>query len=188
MKISGFMIPQDKVATVEPSDTIKRALDAMLKSNVGSIVVLMHETDDPNELHVPVGILTKTDVARAYQKELSLETSVREIMTHDVETVRDNLSRDEAARVFREKRIHHAVVVNERGRFVGLVSSWDIASECVRDAAAWPWIRSEDGKFHKPNYEEITQSIERGGPRTLRDSHAFLDFVDSVRELPFMDD
>ena len=190
MKVSGFMIPAEHVATCEPHDTIKRAVDRMLASKVGCLVVLMKETDFAQR-HVPVGIVTKTDLAVAYQKEVSLEHAVKEIMTHDIQTIRDNVHRDQAAKFFRAQHIHHAVVVNEANQFVGLVSSWDIASECVRDAAAWPWIRTEDGKFHKPTEASDAQTAAQqssSSPRSLRDSHAFLDFVDSVRELPFMDD
>ena len=39
-----------------------------------------------------------------------------------------------------------ALVVDEYGKEVGLISALDIASEVAKDARAWPWNRHEDGK------------------------------------------
>ena len=123
--------------------------------------------------------------------------NVSEIMTKHPKVVRHDVTRDEAAKFFELKQIHHAIVVNEFGTFVGLISSWDIAVECARDDRAWPFIRSADGRFHHPNQGKDVQQQENGpsSPRSPAEqqgqgrarsnSHAFLDYIDSIRDLTY---
>jgi len=180
MIISGFMTPESKVAACVPSDTAKSALDDMVSKKIGAIIVV-----SPNNAKQAVGILTKTDFVQAYQKGLSLDTPVSQIMSGNLQTLRDNLSRDAAAEFFESNHNHHAVVVDGSDNFVGIISAWDVSAECAKDGKAWPWNRSEDGRFHKPTLETTTP----GSPTSVRrDSHAFRDYIDSVREFPFMDD
>jgi hypothetical protein len=68
-----------------------------------------------------------------------------------LQTCSPTCDRDKAARILEESHHHHLLVVDDHTQtFAGLVSSWDITAECARDDRAWPWNRSEDGKFHKP--------------------------------------
>ena len=123
--------------------------------------------------------------------------NVSEIMTKHPKVVRHDVTRDEAAKFFELKQIHHAIVVNEFGTFVGLISSWDIAVECARDDRAWPFIRSADGRFHHP-WKDVQQQGKGNGPSSPRspaeqqgrgrarsNSHAFLDYIDSIRDLTY---
>jgi CBS domain-containing protein len=150
MQVRAFMVPAEKVSTCEPTDSIRKVLDMMLEKNIGAVVVLVTGT-----FHVPIGIVTKTDILAAYKKNLTLDHMVKEIMSKDLETVEENMSRDQAARAFEKNKNHHAIVVDSNKHFRGLISSWDIAVECAKDDRAWPWIRSIDGKFHKP--DELTE-------------------------------
>lgn len=113
-----------------------------------------------------------------------------EIMSKNPQVVRDNISRDDASKFFEAKGLHHALVTNEFGTFVGLISTWDIAVECAKDDRAWPYIRSPDGRFHHPNGKDLPQGpssprspSEQGRARS--DSHAFLDYIDSIRDLQY---
>lgn len=63
------------------------------------------------------------------------------------------------AQILEKNKTHHVVVVDEKhARFVGLVSSWDIASECAKDNRAWPYLRGEDGKIPFP--ENVVKACE----------------------------
>ena len=135
MRVSGFMIPKDQVKTCVASDTIEFVLDAILDNKISAVVCL--------EESKPVGIITKTDLAKAYKQQLPLSTKISDIMVADVKTVFEKQPRDKAARAFETNKIHHAVVVRENGEFSGLISSLDIANECVKDDRAWPWNRAE---------------------------------------------
>jgi len=141
-----------------------------------------------------LGLLTKSDFVDAYQKELSLETPVKDIMSQVLACLNENTNKDDAAKFFENEHKHHAVVINNDGDFVGLISAWDIAAETAEDARAFPWNRSEDAKFHRPD-EKVTfhrpdeKETTPGSPTSVkRDSHTFLDYIDSIRETPFMDD
>eukprot|EP00544_Gedaniella_sp_CCMP2646_P005936 CAMPEP_0202493914 /NCGR_PEP_ID=MMETSP1361-20130828/10061_1 /ASSEMBLY_ACC=CAM_ASM_000849 /TAXON_ID=210615 /ORGANISM="Staurosira complex sp., Strain CCMP2646" /LENGTH=183 /DNA_ID=CAMNT_0049124277 /DNA_START=68 /DNA_END=619 /DNA_ORIENTATION=- len=183
MIVSGFMIPAAKVATCMPTDTAKTALDAMVKLKIGAIIVV-----SPTNAKQAVGILTKTDFVEAYQQGQSLDTPVSMLMSATLLTLRDTASRDAAASFFESHENHHAVVVNDKGDFVGLISAWDVSAECSKDGKAWPWNRSEDGRFHKPTLPS-KETRAPGSPTSVRrESHTFRDYIDSVREFPFMDD
>jgi CBS domain-containing protein len=146
MQLSAFMVPAEKVITVSPNDTIKMAMDLMVEHNIGAIVVLVTGT-----YHVPIGIVTKTDLVKACHDNVTLNLPVKEIMSHNLATCVETMSRDQAARVLEKNKNHHALVVDKNCHFKGLISLWDITVECAKDDRAWPWNRSEDGKFHKPN-------------------------------------
>ena len=151
MHVSGFMVPAEKVATCGPRDTIKQAMDAMLEKKVGSVVVVLAGRRLHGAYHVPVGLVTKTDLVSAYKQGLTLDHAVKEIMSKDIQTCDINLSRDGAAALLERNKTHHAIVVDGNKHFEGLISSLDIASECAKDNKAFPWNRSPDGRFHKPD-------------------------------------
>ena len=80
-------------------------------------------------------------------------------------------------------------MTNDNGDFIGLVSAFDITSDTANEDRAWPWIRSEDGRFHHPFHKTTESSSCPESPTSVRrESHAFLDYIDSVRGMPFMDD
>jgi CBS domain-containing protein len=182
MIVSGFMTPADKVATCYPSDTIVGALDLLVTKRIGTVVVLDHES------LVPVGIVTKTDFANAYRRGISLDAEVKTIMGTNLFIIQHNQSGDEAAKMCEKAKVHHLLVLDDNGWFKGVVSSWDIAAECARDARAWPWIRSPDGKFHMPNEKEASTPTP-GSPSAVATeprNSAFLDMIDSLRLMPDM--
>ena len=187
MHVSGFMIHKEDVATALPTESLKEAGTKMLEKNIGCLVVV--EDNQGNDMdQAAVGILTKTDFVQAYVDGLPLETTpVSSIMKTNIITVRDNLPRDQASRVFARNKNHHAVVVSESGSFVGIISALDIVRETVKDDQAFPWIRSEDGKFHHPIQSPRSTTAVPQEEQVVRRS-SFLDMVDSIREFPFMDD
>jgi CBS domain-containing protein len=127
MLVSAFMIPADKVVTCSPADTIQSALDMMVAKKIGAVVVL-HQSN----YHMPVGIATKSDFVRAYQKGTPLTAHMGDIMTRNLTTIRDTLNRDDASKVFDREKLHHAVVLGENGEFMGLVRYVYICMESNR--------------------------------------------------------
>ena len=184
MHVSGFMVPRDKVATVDPDDTLQTAMEALMGKKIGCLVVVQNDFT-----MTPMGIVTSRDLVRAYQQAMpAAETKVRQLMKTELVAVRDTESRDQAARSLEQHKNHHAIVVNGDNEFVGLISSLDLVVEMVKDDRAYPWNRSDDGKFHKPQQEGQEQASSSPRSTTHRESHTFIDYVDSVRGLPFMDD
>ena len=72
--------------------------------------------------------------SRATPPQIPLDTPVSQVMSTNLHPARPDMHRDDAAELLQREKIHHAVVVNEDGAFVGLFSSWDIARECALDA------------------------------------------------------
>ena len=133
MLIYECMIPADKVVTCEKSDTLGSVVDKLLDNSISALVVV-----DGGKA---VGIVTKTDTTRAYKKGYTLDKTVDSIMSPNPKTVNKGMPHDEASKVFVNNKIHHAVVVDDDGNFVGVVSAWDVAREGYLDAKAWPWNR-----------------------------------------------
>jgi len=148
MLVSGFMTPAAQVVTANPNDPIEVAVDAMLSHRISAVVIVEAAADDSSKN--PVGLVTKSELVAAYRERVPLSQSLGSIMVKDPPRVLDTLDRDDAAKALERGQIHHAVVINSDGAFVGIVSAWDIASECAKDSRAWPWSRSPDGKIHQP--------------------------------------
>jgi CBS domain-containing protein len=135
------MVPCEHVFTCNEGASVSAALELMVNKNVSALVVL-------NEELVPVGILTKTDLVAAYQQNVPLDESVGKIMNREMTWLHEHDSRDDAARALERTHKHHALVKDHHGKWVGLISSWDIAAECAKDARAWPWNRHDPVKMY----------------------------------------
>ena len=142
MLVSGFMVPYGKVLKCQASDTVRNVLNLMMDWKVSALIITL---DDK-----PTGIITKTDMCWCYHNGISLDAQVGDIMpwTAGVKKVISTMDRDSAAKFFEKNKVHHALVVDEHDKEVGLISALDIASEVAKDARAWPWNRQEDGRVH----------------------------------------
>ena len=136
------MVPADKIVTCTEWDPISTVIDGVIDNNISAVVVL-------NEENEPSGIVTKTDLVSAYKQGIPLAQKVGVIMATNLITLPHTTNRDDAAKLFEQNLNHHAIIVNERNKFVGVISTWDIAAECAKDSRAWPWTRSADGKIHE---------------------------------------
>mmetsp|Transcript_4267 Transcript_4267/g.5821 ORF Transcript_4267/g.5821 Transcript_4267/m.5821 type:complete len:154 (-) Transcript_4267:352-813(-) len=139
MHVRGFMTRAEDVTTCEGKDPIEKVLDLLLDKKISAVVVLKGDK--------AVGIVTKTDITMGFKLQLALDSPVENIMATSIVTVKSSAPRDEAAAIIEKNKIHHLIVVGLMGEFVGLVSSWDITKECVRDGQAWPWNRQEGSSW-----------------------------------------
>ncbi len=153
MIVKKFMLRLEEVLTVVPEATVKTVLDKMMANIQHSAVVVI-----AGDSHVPVGIVTKADMIKAYHDGLDPEThTIKEVMSKTIETVLDTDSRDTAAKHFEETKHKNAFVVNKQHHFVGLVSALDVAIEVSRDEHAWPWNREAlDNKYKVPGSPKST--------------------------------
>ncbi|WP_456435910.1 CBS domain-containing protein [Thermovibrio ammonificans] len=104
-----------KVVVIEPDDTVKLAAQRMEDKMVGSLVVI--------EGDKPVGIITDRDLAlRVIGRELPPDTPVKEVMTRDPITIREDASFFELTKTFREAAVRRLIVVDKDGKLVGLIS------------------------------------------------------------------
>jgi signal-transduction protein with cAMP-binding, CBS, and nucleotidyltransferase domain len=95
------------------------AAQRMKDKMVGSLVVL-----DGNK---PAGIITDRDIAiRVVGAGKDPTIPVREVMTRDPITIKDNASFFELTKAFREASVRRLIVVDKNRKLVGLISIDDI--------------------------------------------------------------
>lgn len=92
------MVPADKVVTCKPNDSIRHVSELLLKHNIGAVVVM-------NETNMPMGLVTKTDILKAYKDNLTLDHMADEIMSRELEACEQHMSRDQAARILERNQV-----------------------------------------------------------------------------------
>ncbi len=108
-----------KVVVIEPDDTVKLAAKRMQDKLVGSLVVIEGER--------PIGIITDRDIAlRVVGEGRSSETPVKEVMTKDPITIREDATFFELTKAFRDAAVRRLIVVDKEGKLVGLISIDDV--------------------------------------------------------------
>ena len=114
------------VYSVEPADTVYKALRLMAEKNIGAVVV---RSDQKIE-----GIFSERDYARKVilLGKTSKETPVREIMTTHVISVEPHWTAEQCMALMTEKRIRHLPVM-EQARLVGVISIGDVVRAVVNE-------------------------------------------------------
>ena len=119
MKVSEVMTTE--VETVQMNSTLEEAASIMKVENVWAIPVV----DEDDDL---VGIITDRDIVVrcvAEGKDPS-DTSVEEVLSHELETIEPDVDVEEAARLMADKQIRRLPVC-EDGELVGMISIGDLA-------------------------------------------------------------
>jgi len=108
-----------KVVVIEPDDPVRLAAKRMEDKLVGSLVVIDGDK--------PIGIITDRDIAlRVVGAGKSPDTPVREVMTRDPITIREDASFFELTKAFRDAAVRRIIVVDKNGSLVGLISIDDV--------------------------------------------------------------
>jgi CBS domain-containing protein len=118
-----------EVFSVDPADTVYRALEVMADKNIGSVLVI--ESDQL------VGIVSERDYARKVilVDKASKDTLVAEIMTAELITVEPATTVTECMSIMTEKRVRHLPVLEE-GSLIGLISIGDVVKAVIADQLA----------------------------------------------------
>lgn len=113
------------VITVTQKETMDEVAKIMSKNNFGSTVV----TGSKEKI---LGIITERDIVTRLtaMNRLPSEVQVEEVMSHPVITIAPDKDIKEAAKSMKEHRIRRLVVV-ERGKIIGIITSRDILDEMV---------------------------------------------------------
>jgi CBS domain-containing protein len=107
-----------KVRTIKPTATVKQSASLMMKSKIGSLIVV--------EDSRPEGIITEGDVSRAVAKGLDpMRVQAKSIMSKPLITITGDLRVEEAARVMANANVKKLPVV-EKGRLIGIITQTDI--------------------------------------------------------------
>lgn len=125
-KVAGILEEKGSaVFSVNPDETVFRALETMAEHNIGAVLVL-----DGDELS---GILTERDYARKVKLQAlgSNETPVGQIMTTVVHTVGPTATVAECMQLMTDQRVRHLPVVDDEGHLVGVVSIGDVVKAMI---------------------------------------------------------
>ena len=111
---------------VSPDSTVYDALKLMAEKNLGALLVL-----DGEKI---AGIFSERDYARKIilKGKASKETSVEEIMTSEVTTVRPGQFVEECMALMTDKRIRHLPVL-EGEKLVGVISIGDVVKAIISE-------------------------------------------------------
>lgn len=123
-QLLGSKTPE--VYAVAPGDSVIDAIRLMAEKGVGAVLVM--------EGARLVGIVSERDYARkiVLHGRSSSDTSVRDIMTADVVTVRPQDTVAHCMQVVTEHRIRHLPVVEDDG-VVGVISIGDLVKAVIED-------------------------------------------------------
>lgn len=114
------------VLTIEPDATVFSALEMMVETNVGALMV-----SDAGKF---VGIFTERDYARKVilKGKASKETLIKEIMSEHPVTVTPDTKVEECMQLMTDKYIRHLPVIQNK-QLIGLVSIGDIVKYIIEE-------------------------------------------------------
>lgn len=111
-------ILSDKATSLSASHSVAKALELMADYAVSSVIIVDDE-------HCPVGIFTEHDALQVVVDALDMTTRLSEIMTEKPFCVSSLIQLHDAYGLMAEKGFRHLVVVDEAGRFAGVVTEGD---------------------------------------------------------------
>lgn len=133
------MVPKDKVISLHANDTVRQAGELIIGKRIGSVVVL----GDSRE---PLGIVTRTELVKAYITDHPVTSPVSTIMNSDLLYIDESQQRDGLAELMMKKKRHHVLVKDSQGHYVGLATSLDVVTEAALDARSFPYNRQPSKK------------------------------------------
>ena len=122
------------IIAVEKADPVIRAIDLMVKNEIGSVVVA--------ENGKPVGILTERDIMKRVcpQELCSRKVTAGEVMSYPLVTIEADARLGEAALLMLEKNIRRLLVV-DKGEVVGIITQGDVMRGTLDTFMALSMIR-----------------------------------------------
>ena len=127
------------IATLPPEAHIDEEVQNLLRTSQSEFPVV-------DAAHRPVGLLGRGDIIRAL-KELGPDARVSQVMTDSIPVVNRRAPLDEAVRLLQEKVAPAVAVVENDGRFLGLITTETMGELLMmrdampKDAKFGPWSR-----------------------------------------------
>lgn len=117
--------------TIPPNTSILDARDILLRHRIGRLVIEYGKK--------PVGIITEKDIAKSvsfFNKKPLAKILVRDIMSKDLVSVKIDSTIKDCARQMKKHGISSVVVVNPRGKLVGVVTKTDLVGTFLIQSTA----------------------------------------------------
>ncbi len=132
---------------IKPTISIKKAADIMLKKDTWSLIVV-----ENNKL---VGIITRTDLTRAYAEKYYGKAKVKDYMEENVPTVAPTHTAYYVAELLYRTNLRRVVVVDE-GKPVGIITESDLAfAEGLISRGKSESFRKKPGKSPRGKYAMV---------------------------------
>lgn len=118
------------VILCKPDTPLQEVVRVMADTEIHAVMVAEREGEPP------VGVVSHTDAIAHYGEDLTT-IQARDVMTHNVISISEHATVEEAAKRLLETNIHRLLVVSETGRPLGILSTTDIIRE-IR-GTRWVW-------------------------------------------------
>jgi len=124
ISVTVRQVMDDKVVSIESSQTVKQALDKLIQAKIWALIV--------ERSGLPVGVVTEHDilrrcVAKGYDV---INVKVEEIMTSPIITVEPTMRAGEALEKMLQKNVGRLYVV-EGGKVIGRVTQTELSSNLL---------------------------------------------------------
>ncbi|MFK7790737.1 MAG: CBS domain-containing protein [Phycisphaeraceae bacterium] len=113
---------EHKLHSIEPTATVMDAANLMNKHRIGALLVVDRRGESL------AGIFTERDILQRIvgEKQDPETTAVGQVMTTEVACCQPDITAAAARLIFRDKRVRHLPVVDEKGKPLGVVSIGDV--------------------------------------------------------------
>lgn len=135
-KILISRIMSTNLITIEKNINLKRAARLMIENGISSLIVVEND--------VPVGIITKTDMVRAFYENFKGKFLVKDLMKRNLITASPFNTINHIVDLMEENRISR-VLITQNSKLVGIVTSTDLSFAFLEDAETG--IRSRKIKY-----------------------------------------
>ncbi len=124
-------VESQTIVTIDPDATLAEAAALLAKHRIGAVVV-------SRDGKKPDGILSERDIVRQLGEKGPnvLSTSIREVMTKDVQTCHTSEDALTILERMTQGRFRHLPVVDKNGEMLGVVSIGDAVSGRLKELAA----------------------------------------------------
>ncbi|RLF56740.1 MAG: inosine-5-monophosphate dehydrogenase [Thermoplasmata archaeon] len=135
-KILISRIMSTNLITIEKNINLKRAARLMIENGISSLIVVENDS--------PVGIITKTDMVRAFYENFRGKFLVKDLMKRNLITASPFNTINHIVDLMEENRISR-VLITQNSKLVGIVTSTDLSFAFLEDTETG--IRSRKIKY-----------------------------------------
>ena len=117
--------------TIPPNTSILDARDILLRHRIGRLVIEFGKK--------PVGIITERDIAKSvsvFNKKPLGKILVKDLMSKDLVTVSEEASINDCAKKMIDHEISSVIIVNKRGKLLGVVTKTDLVGTFLVQSTA----------------------------------------------------